>query len=410
MDTKINHVNAALVTGLTSNTLNRAAVYASLADIDHDDHHDSQKASSSKKKITPQSHDNPKMSAMLLSFYSDVSTTLHRTAPRLDGKNTSARPLSLNDISSRLSQRAITFTSNYYKNSNSNTENAASKMKKKKEKKRSPDHVTIVSSSYNVSTAQMKRKRQNLMQRISLSKNHDNEVESLQLDICNQKFLQRLNREWNSYVKNLLQVDDHSNLNDTTYDDTNSITNVSIGKIHERVRSLQNTNSIEWVGAYVRICHDIPGKNIELNQGSCHDHYYYDFEQENPQHPKKQRKVKGQFNSPAATRNIEGILISHSPNDWMIVPVVANIDETPIKINCSNRDDNDNDETQKEQGTAAISLLPKVKIPKTERCNDGTTSIVVTACIPFGNSKEYSFMDFYNKDGTQFLTIHLQCR
>jgi hypothetical protein len=466
----------------TGNTLSRVAVYASLqsfanrTDIQDNVNYctSSSNVSSPMNTNLQQSHTNTKSSS-LLSFYSDISTTYHRTAPRLDGKNTSARPLGLNDISARLSQRAITFTSKYYNNNNNSNENTTTKRKKKKSKKLNLDQVTIVSSSYNVSSAQMKRKRQNLVQRINATDSNHTDNTMMQFEQFNLKFLLELNREWNIYMKDLLQLD-NVEISDTTKsairkqnDAFGEKTSDSINEdrnekflrnIHRRITTLQNNNCIEWVGAYVRIRRDKSSTtNVKWNKvirNSDDDDDDDDVEPELQQqhHHTKRTKAKASTSTEAGTKTIEGILISHSPNSWIIVPIIT-AEATDINSNINRHDvDNVDDDLnikvdntslrtssiaattgvvtakgsvthsstneagqtqteQKKQEATNILVLPKVKIAKQQMMNE--SSIMITACIPLGNCA-FSFTDLYSStntltnDETQFLRIHLQSR
>lgn len=479
MDT-INDDNALVAgTSTAGNNLSRVAVYASLQSFNNSTgindriNHDSSRELSPTK---PPACTKSSSSSSLLSFYSDLSTIHHRTAPRLDGKNTSARPLGLNDISARLSQRAITFTSKYY-NHNSTSENTAKKKKKKKRKKGNPNQETVVSSSYNVSSSQMKRKRQNLIQRINSTNNnnqYDNDYEMIPLELCNLNFLQKLNREWNVYIKNLLQLDNVDISNTPTkrnaYDEKvnhnnndNNTNEKAMAKVHRCVTALQNNNCIEWVGAFVRISrysYDKNSTNITLKHKKVRNNDTVisatPVEQEVQQlYHKKQRKANAKAITEVATTSVEGILISHSPNSWMIIPIIAtgeasdidnlnNIDHSDVvdhdiknkaKHNTSLRTSsitatmgdvttnatvNDTsccvqiqNQQKKQQDKKAILLLPKVKIPKQHMVNEAS-NLIITACIPLDNNRSLSFMDWYSStttlmnDETQFLNIHLQ--
>ena len=402
-----------------STTLSRTAVYASLQSF--------HSSTASNAATTQPFNENTKSSSSLLSFYSDISTIYHRTAPRLDGKNTSARPLGMYDISTRLSQRAITFTSNYYKKNSDNS------VTKKKKKNKNADQVAVT-SSFNISTAQRKRKRQNLVQRINFNRNNiDGDSSVRQTEQLNLEFILRLNQEWNMYIRNLLQLDNDAILcdNTTTVDVTTPGSNNNdhnkrhkhVRQVHQRIVTLQNDNCIEWVGAYVRVSHvndssnTNDGNSTTMSDAACQ-------QQHEPSAVAQKKNASTKLSS--STKTIEGILISHSPNDWLVVPLVINTiacDDTITSLSnaasCDNgivkillHDNNDihhniddDDQTQKQrhkQETAMISLLTKVKLPKKE------SSMVVTACVPLGkNMNPYAFL---SNDQMKFLNIHLQSR
>ena len=426
-------------TNTNTKTLSSAAVYASLQSLNSStDIDDAAAFATTTTKRLPQHYENSKSSSRLLSFYADMSTTYHRTAPRLDGKNTSARPLGMNDISARLSQRAITFTSKFY---NKNSENAT--VKKKKKKKRNLDQVSTatVLSSFNISTSQMKRKRQNLIQRVNFkSKHNEDDDNKTQIEQCNLEFILQLNQEWNTYIRDLLQLENNINFCPTTSldEETDGNKNDSKSKkhlrnVHQNITTLQNNNCIEWVGAYVRISH----RNQISNNSEFISDNIIDTERREPEH-RASKNAKHTTDTKRSTA-MEGILISHSPNDWMIVPMIIKSKASDVTNNIGSNHDVSNinndvnvgikgaalnsstvaasrdtnttannvwhsKNTNRQPETTDISLLPKVKVPKNPNVSE--SSIVVTARIPLGNYP-YSFMI---NDKTQFLNIHLQGR
>jgi hypothetical protein len=422
MDTEKNRTDTVSDVGTT--TLSRAAVYAPLQLFNCE----SSTTSATAAAATVQSHENSKSLSLLLSFYSNMSSEFHRKAPRLDGKNTSARPLGMNDISTRLSQRAITFTAKY-NNNKSYHENSCKKKKKKiKKKKRTSDQITAtVSPSFNISTSQRKRKRQNLIQRINLKvNNYDEDFDDSMMRVDVQ-FLLQLNREWNMYIHNLLQLDrDHILNEDTTtgkwnrdHQHTGSPNIINNNKrlrnVHERITALQQNNCIEWVGAYVRISH-CDAHNNSINDLTVKT----DTTQVMQQHHEKTEPQGKQTSTNATsttTETIEGILISHSPNDWWIIPIIAveaggcttNRNKNSNRVTSEVGDDGiqpgDTASTNR-QVTNNISLLPKVRIPKQSTTKD-ESSFVITARIPLDNNDNnpYSFMV---DDQRRFINIHLQ--
>ena len=426
-------------TNTNTKTLSSAAVYASLQSLNSStDIDDAAAFATTTTKRLPQHYENSKSSSRLLSFYADMSTTYHRTAPRLDGKNTSARPLGMNDISARLSQRAITFTSKFY---NKTCENATVKQKKKKKRNLDQLSTATVLSSFNISTSQMKRKRQNLIQRVNFkSKHNENDDNKTQIEQCNLEFMLQLNQEWNTYIRDLLQLENNINFCPTTSldEETDGNKNDSKSKkhlrnVHQNITTLQNNNCIEWVGAYVRISH----RNQISNNSEFISDNIIDTERREPQH-QSSKNAKHTTDTKRSTTT-EGILISHSPNDWMIVPMIIKSKASDVTNNIRSNHDVSNinndvnvgikgaalnsstvaasrdthatanevwhsKNTNRQLETTDISLLPKVKVPKNPNVSESST--VVTARIPLGNYP-YSFMI---NDKTQFLNIHLQGR
>lgn len=195
----------------SSAVLSRASVYAPLKSYDFSA--DSEQSSSIPKNL---------QDASLLQFYGKVSEDFHRTAPRLDCKNTAGRPLSVSDITGRIQQRALTLVGG-----GGYTISAAAK---KGQPPLSSNPSTIAPSK-----SQKKRKREHLLQRIRGSRQS---TDQLQLN-DDANFLQQLNAEWNVYASGILQLS-------TVEPET------TMALVSRRAKQLA-LGAIEWVGARVRV-------------------------------------------------------------------------------------------------------------------------------------------------------------
>jgi hypothetical protein len=392
--------------------LSSASVYASLQSYNDQQQHSSSDTQSSSNVTTSRERTPKKLQdSALVTFYATVSNAFHRTAPRLDGKNTAGRPLSTTDITSRLSQRALSFAGRGYYSSNSTLSKRESvrnrRARKKKVRKTSVEKIlgvddsvvntgasTAATASFNISMSQRKRKRQALAHRMNCSHMND-EVYDVFLQQQNAHFLQRLNCEWNVYIRNLLvlqhDADTSVKNNYKAGDDDDKL----VQRIQDRIYHLQENRIIEWVGAYVRIQHPEKGNEAVNNTDPKR------FTEESGTKPNKKRRKLAELYT-------EGILVSHNPNDWILAPIDCNSQDervdapTTIQEDTTITTNNTNDHASERESVVKDKHVQfgkyhwhpctMVKIPKRDVS-------VISVIIPI--TSHVTLIDFTNITGTE---------
>lgn len=248
-------------------TLSRMSVYSTLKSLDSVV--DIQ-ASSSNTRIPKSVHDDS-----LLSFYETVSKDYHRKVPRLDGKNTSGRPLSAPEISGRIRRRALTLIGGGYNaKAVSNSISTITSTKTVHSNKYFPrgHHATS-----NLSGRHRKRKRTNLWFRLTVKSEMGFADKCARGKITEHdvQFLIKLNGEWNVYIKNVLMLD--SSVDPSMIDST---------LLQKQIVTLAAQDLIEWVGALVQI-----------------------------------KECLKTLKSKEHLVGVKGILLSHSVFCWEIIPI-----------------------------------------------------------------------------------------
>lgn len=291
---------------------------------------------SSSFKSLPTSVPKSLQDGALLAFWSSISTTMHRSTPRLDGKNTSGRPLSTVDMTNRMQQRVLTLV--------------------KDSKSRAKPHALVqpvISQSqqptiflpYGSTTGRLvKKKRTRMAQRLchlssqtqiainaSNDKNPLMEAVNLATTIgdgvdspigltdvtafdrpnssvasslpTNQRchpvptvrhhayndtqFLQELHAEWITYARSMLQIPKvcpNGNLNkDFT------------AQVAERARTV--VDRMEWIGSKVRVM---------VRHG----------------HGRRRRQIEDQNNDCHDVERFTGVLVAQTTNAWVVAPIV----------------------------------------------------------------------------------------
>jgi hypothetical protein len=261
-------------------TLSRSSVYASLKSLDASD-----KTSASSMTRIPKSVQDESF----ISFYETISNDYHRKFPRLDGKNTSGRPLSASEISGRIRQRALTLVGGGFNAKNVVSANSRTAMKKALHTDNLLSRGNHPSS--NLSGLHRKRKRTNLWRRMSVncSNSFDDNCTKDQIGRHDKQFLMRMNDEWNAYMRNRLTLD--SSVEGSLIDRT---------LLQTQIATLTKQDLIEWVGALVQI------KECIKNPKS------------------KERLV-----------DMKGILISHTAFCWKIIPIRYKEETSKPKIDPS---------------------------------------------------------------------------
>ena len=178
--------------------LSRSALYAPLSVIGRD----GATSSSVRKSLQEQA---------LYDFYADRSAHFHAVNDRLDGKNTSGRPLTADEIASRLRLRTLTLVGGGYgtapRQSSKQPPTAKRTISSRKRKRRGTDKTT---------------------------------QQSLDPAVMRQQalFLRHLNEQWNEYARKVLQINDSG--------DRSSDEMLSFSSACWRER-------MEWIGAAVRV-------------------------------------------------------------------------------------------------------------------------------------------------------------
>lgn len=260
----------------TSSVLSRASVYAPLKAYDFPA--DSERTSSIPRNL---------QDASLHAFFGKVSEHFHRTIPRLDCKNTAGRPLSTADIAGRIKQRSLTLVGGGH--------NVSATAVGKAQKQSKP---TIASRS------QRRRKRDRLLQRIGCTR----PFTEYQLE-RDAYFLQQLIAEWNSYASEVLRVRSEP-------DSEEALSRIAF-------RASQLADSIEWIGARVRVA---------------------------------------QCPSMRGREGLSGVMVSRTTNTWRIVPTAdeSNTESTPA----STEEINAALGPEMSSGDHPWRLKPAVSVPK----------------------------------------------
>jgi hypothetical protein len=258
-------------------TLSRASVYASLKSLDNCDELSSSSITRIPKSVQDES---------LISFFETLSKDYHHSVPRLDGKNTSGRPLSASEISGRIRQRALTLVGGGY-----NAKSVVTPGSTSKRKKALHTNKRVQYPSSNLSGLHRKRKRKNLWHRLNYADMCDGKCTKDQVAKHDIQFLMRLNDEWNAYIKNVLTL--NTSLDGSVIDHC---------LLQKQIATLAAQDLIEWVGSLVQIkdCAKVP---------------------------KMKDRLVG----------MKGILISHSGCSWEIIPVRCKLERSKPMVDGSGK-------------------------------------------------------------------------
>jgi hypothetical protein len=152
-----------------------------------------------------------------MEFFHAVSKDYHRSSSVKLPKNTANRPTSLQEVSDKLQQRALTLvTGGINGKRSSRTETNKNDAEASASKKRKRNKIQI-----------SRKEEVKLLNAMSPA-----------VKTCQTNFLDKLNRHWNDYVRRLVRIDSDKA---STTDDT----------IARRLQMV--ANDIEWVGARMRI-------------------------------------------------------------------------------------------------------------------------------------------------------------
>jgi hypothetical protein len=243
--------------------------------------------------------------AALLSFWGSVSEQMHRTAPRVDCKNTAGRPLSAAEMTNRMQQRSLTLVGGGYNNNSKGRTTVVSPARLQ------PTNA-CTKRPRALSRRQCRKKRRELVRRIlhkvprcgsgggcstvtggtenrrEWDEDQSCELEPQSLRLLRQYdaiFLQRLHCEWRHYIATLVAPFA------VRLDKMGDLTNES----RWTEWMARRVDTVEWVGAHVTTT-TISSNDIDM---------------------------VGTARSPSSKRGVACILVAQSPNAWTIACTAA---------------------------------------------------------------------------------------